>query len=126
MQVEKHGGLYFRQLHHEGVNEAIIVKDISGSTTTATTNPDPIVFESGVATGTFRDASMKLYLIGNAAFAAPEIADPRLDTGRLRFIGAGVNSTVIDCGDTHWDVTNTNPGTTQTDPPPPILWSSRI
>ena len=125
-RVKKHGGLYFRQLHHEGVNEAIIVEDISDSTTTATSNPDPIVFESSVATGTFRDASMKLYMIGNAAFAAPEIADPRLDTGRLRFLGQGVYSTVIDCGDIHFDVTNTNPANQppfQMDPPPPILWS---
>jgi hypothetical protein len=118
-QVEKHGGLYFRQLHHEGVNEAIIVKDISGSTTTATTNPDPIVFESGVATGTFKDASMKLYLIGNAAFAAPEIANPGQDAGRLRFIQGGLNSTVVDCGDIHWDVTDTNPSHQSTPAPTP-------
>lgn len=123
VQVHKHGGLYFRQLHHEGVNEAIIVKDISNSNTTATTNPDPIVFESSVGTGSFEDASMKLYMIGNAMFAAPETADPRLDTGRMRFSGGGLNSTVVDCGDTHWDVTNTNPTIYQTDPPPPILWS---
>lgn len=119
VQVEKHGGLYFRQTHHEGVNEAIIVKDISGSTTTATTNPDPIVFESGVATGTFKDASMKLYLIGNAAFAAPEIANPGQDTGRLRFIQGGLNSTVVDCGDIHWDVTDTNPSHQSTPLPTP-------
>ena len=88
-QVKKHGGLYFRQLHHEGVNEAIIVEDISESTTTATTNPDPIVFESSVATGTFKDASMKLYLIGNAAFAAPEIAEPRTRHGSLTIYWSG-------------------------------------
>ena len=104
VQVEKHGGLYFRQLHHEGVDQAIIVKDISSRGT----NPDPIVFESGVGTGKFFDASMKLYLIGNALFAAPEIPQAGLDSGRLRFFSAGVNSTVIDCGDIHWDITDTD------------------
>ena len=110
VRVEKHGGLYFRQLHHEGVDNALIVHDISGRTGGPNTNDDPIIFEHGVATGEFRDASMKLYLIGNAVFAAPEIAQPELDTGRLRFIGNGVNSTVVDCGDVHWDVTDINGG----------------
>lgn len=116
VQVEKHGGLYFRQLHHEGTNQAIIVKDISGRPSN-NTNPDPIVFESGAGTGTFNDASMKLYLIGNALFAAPEIAQAGLDDGRLRFVGAGVNSTVVDCGDIHWDVTDTDG-----DPNDPPAW----
>lgn len=122
VQVEKHGGLYFRQLHHEGVNEAIVVKDISGSAITATTNPDPIVFEGGTGTGTFKDASMKLFLIGTNVFAAPEVANPGQDTGRLRFIQGGLNSTVVDCGDIHWDVTDTNPDHQSTPAPTPD-WS---
>jgi hypothetical protein len=115
VRVEKHGGLYFRQLHHEGTNQALIVEDISGR---PATNPDPIVFESSTGTGTFNDASMKLYLIGTNIFAAPEIAQAGLDTGRLRFIGAGVNSTVIDCGDIHWDITDTDG-----DPNDPPSWA---
>lgn len=114
VQVEKHGGLYFRQLHHEGVNEAIIVEDISGG---SRTNPDPIVFEGSVATGKFYDPSMKLYTIGSSLTAAPETAQTGLDTGRLRFFGGGLNSTVIDCGDQHWDWTDADG-----DPSDPPAW----
>ena len=114
VQVEKHGGLYFRQLHHEGVDFAIIVEDISG---VQRTNPDPIVMEGGVATGQFYDPSMKLYLIGNAIAAAPETPQTGLDAGRLRFINGGVNSTVIDCGDQHWDWTDADG-----DPYDPPAW----
>jgi hypothetical protein len=110
VQVEKHGGLYFRQLHHEGADKAIKVKDISPST-----NAEPIVFESAVATGEFKDASMKLYLIGNSIIAAPEVFQPGLDDARLRFIDSGVNSTLVDCGDVHWDWTDADGD--PTDPP---------
>ena len=112
VQVEKHGGLYFRQLHHEGADKAIKVKDISPST-----NAEPIVFESAVATGEFKDASMKLYLIGNSIIAAPEVFQPGLDDARLRFIDAGVNSTLVDCGDVHWDWTDADG-----DPNDPPAW----
>lgn len=100
VSVEKHGGLYFRQLHHEGPDQAIIVEEI------AEDNDEPIVLESSVGTGIFKDDSMKLYLIGNGVFAAPEVADTRLDEGRLRFEGEGTESTVVDCGDVHWDLTD--------------------
>lgn len=106
VKVQKHGGLYFRQLHHEGVDRALTVEDISSRGT----NPDPIVFESGVASGEFNDASMKLYLIGNGISAAPEIAQTGLDDARLRFKGSGRDSTVVDCGDVHWDWTDINGG----------------
>lgn len=103
VQVTKHSGLYFRQLHHEGTPQAIIVQN------NPDTNPDPIVFESSVATGEFYDDSMKLYLIGNTVFAAPEVAQPLLDNGRLRFFGEGASSTLMDCGDIHWDITDHDP-----------------
>ncbi len=106
VRVKEHSGLYFKQLHHEGANKAIIVEDIDPAT-----NSEPIIFEHSVATGDFKDASMKLYLVGNNAFAAPEVAQPGLDDGRLRFIGSGVNSTLIECGDVHWDWTDINGGT---------------
>lgn len=118
VKVEKHGGLYFRQLHHEGVDSAIKVMDIS-SGSNPRSNPDPIVLESSVATGEFRDPSMKLYLIGSGITAAPEIASPGLDEGRLRFFDAGVNSTLVDCGDVHWDLTPVYPTPTPTPEPTP-------
>lgn len=109
VSVQKHGGLYFRQLHHEGVNQALIVEDIDSRGT----NPDPIILENSVATGIFKDASMKLYLIGNGVFAAPEIATTEVpnDNGRLRFSGDGLSSTLFDCGDIHVDLTDINTGT---------------
>ncbi len=109
VKVQKHGGLYFRQLHHEGIDKAIIVEDIS-SRSGPNTNPDPIVFESSVASGEFNDASMKLYLVGNSLTAAPETVQTGLDDTRLTFKGSGRNSTVVDRGDVHWDWTDINGG----------------
>lgn len=113
VRVQKHGGLYFRQLHTEGVNTAIKVEPLPSGTT----NNEPIIFEHSVATGEFKDASMKLYLIGNNVFSAPEVAPANLDSGRLRFTGSGVNSTVVDCGDVHWDLTDTFYRLNNTAPP---------
>jgi len=104
-RVKKHGGLYFRQLHHEGTNSALLVEDIS-SGDNPQTNPDPIVFEHGVATGEFKDPSMKLYLIGNSITAAPQVAPAFSDNGRMRFIENGQNATLVDCGDVHGDYTD--------------------
>jgi hypothetical protein len=104
MRVEKHGGLYIKQLHHEGTDYAIEVVDISDRGT----NPDPIVFEGSVLTGKFYDESMGLYTIGNSGFAEPEINAPNLDEGRLRFYDEGLGSTVIDCGDIGYDLTDTH------------------
>lgn len=109
VKVKKHGGLYFRQLHHEGVDKAIIVEDIS-SLYPNNINYDPIIFESSVASGEFNDASMQLYLIGNGVTAAPEFAQTGLDDSRMRFRGSGLYSTVVDCGDVHWDITDVNDG----------------
>ena len=104
VEVQKHGGLYFRQLHHEGVEQAIVVKDLTAREPDET-NPDPIIFESSVASGKFYDASMKLYLIGNTVVGPEEVATG-LDDVRLRFSGGGLSSTVIDCGDVHGDWTD--------------------
>lgn len=109
VKVKKHGGLYFRQLHHEGVDKAIIVEDIT-SLYPNNINYDPIIFESSVASGEFNDASMQLYLIGNSVTAAPEFAQTGLDDSRMRFRGSGFYSTVVDCGDIHWDITDVNDG----------------
>lgn len=109
VKVQKHGGLYFRQLHQEGIDKAIIVEDIS-SRSGPNTNPDPIVFESSGASGEFNDASMKLYLIGNGITSAPEIFQAGLDDNRMHFKGAGRNSTVVDCGDIHADWTDLDGG----------------
>lgn len=104
-RVKKHGGLYFKQLHHEGTNKSLIVEDISiGSN--PQTNPDKIIFEQSVATGEFKDASMQLYLIGNSVFAAPVVPQPGLDEGRLNFIGGGLDANLVDCGDVNWDITD--------------------
>ena len=106
VQVQKHSGLYFNQLHYEGVDDAIHVEDISVSPF-ETTNTDPIVMESSAVSGVFKDASMDLYLISNAIPAATEVADPRTDEGRMYFRDDGVNATVVDCGDYFADVTVT-------------------
>jgi hypothetical protein len=50
---------------------------------------------------------MKLYMIGNHVFAAPEVPLPNLDPGRLKFSSNGKNATVVDCGDLHTDWTDT-------------------
>jgi hypothetical protein len=105
VQVQKHSGLYFNQLHYEGVDDAIHVEDISVSPF-ETTNTDPIVMESSAASGVFKDASMDLYLIGNAIPAAPEEGDPSTDQGRMNFRDDGVNATVVDCGDLFTDLTD--------------------
>ena len=111
VKVQKHGGLYFRQLHHEGVDRAIVVEDISPRGWPNNTNSDPIIFESSVASGEFNDASMTLYLIGNGITAAPEMPQVATDDSRMRFKGPGRDSTVFDCGDVQWDVTDDNGGT---------------
>jgi Pectate lyase superfamily protein/Bacterial Ig domain len=111
VSVEKHGGLYFRQSHHEGIARFINVRDVDGA------NEKPIVFEASAVSGQFEDAGMKLFLIGNALTAAPEQSPPTLDDGHLRFLGDGVDSEVYDCGDVHYDGTNV----TDDDP---VLWSS--
>jgi hypothetical protein len=111
VQIEKHGGLYFRQLHQEGVHIGFIVKDLTERDPDET-NTEPIVVESSIATGEFYDAGMKLYLISNAVVAAPEAATGTLlEDGRLEFFDAGVNSTVVDCGDYHRDFTDTGGAT---------------
>lgn len=114
VEVQKHGGLYFRQLHHEGVPRALSVLDISGRHG-PNTNEDPIVYEGGVASGKFYDPSMKLYLIGNN-IQAPDAIGNFLDDARLRFIDAGVNSTLVDCGDVHTDWTDVQEDGNPTDP----------
>lgn len=110
VKIEKHGGLYFKQLHYEGTKTGLIVENI-GAATPPKTNFDPIVLENSVATGEFRDASMKLYLIGNGIIAAPNpqtsLSQNHPDKRRMEFVGAGLQSTVVDCGDVHWDRTDT-------------------
>jgi hypothetical protein len=110
VKVRKHGGLYFRQLHHEGVNQALIVESIYPDE-----NDEPIVFENSLATGKFYDPSMKLYMIGSTAFA-PETSGIGLDTGRMRFYGDGTKATLVDCGDIHWDWTDVQDDGNPTDP----------
>lgn len=105
VQVEKHGGLYLRQTHHEGAPRVINVQDISGRGSGPTTNPDPIVLEGGIGSGRIEDASAKLYLIGNG-IQAPDAVANGLDDARLRFFGGGLSSTVVDCGDVHSDWTD--------------------
>jgi hypothetical protein len=105
VQIQKHEGLYFKQLHHEGVTRALTVLDI------LETNDKPIVLEGSVATGKFYDDSMKLYLIGNSVFSSPENPLANDDNGRLEFFGNGRQATLVDCGDLHWDRTDTVPST---------------
>lgn len=104
VEVSKHAGLYFRQLHHEGVNQAIITTDLAERGEDET-NPEPIVMESSIATGKFYDASMNLYLIGNTIYAPAGNVLSFPEDGRLRFFDAGVGSKVVDCGDYHKDFT---------------------
>ncbi len=116
VRVEKHGGLYFKQLHQEGVKYAINVENIAPRT-----NSDPIIFDGSGVTGQFNDASMKLYLIGNTMSALLNEDRPGQDNSGLRFSnGSGEYATVIDCGDIHMDGTDTrareNPNTT------PLQW----
>jgi hypothetical protein len=110
VNIKKHGGLYFKQLHYEGTQTGLIVENINAGSNPET-NPDPIVLENSVATGEFRDASMKLYLIGNGIIAAPNpqtsLSQNHPDKRRMEFVGAGLQSTVVDCGDVHWDRTDT-------------------
>ena len=110
VRVKKHGGLYFKGLFHEGLDQALVVENFASAADETNNipivNTEPIVLEYGVATGEFKNASMKLYLIDNAVAAAPEISAPNLDKGRMNFTGAGVNSTVVDCGDLHHDLSD--------------------
>lgn len=102
LDVKKHSGLYFRQLHFEGVDNAIHVRDISPST-----NPDPIVIETSLLAGKFEDASMQLYLIGNNIYGSvADETDFRWDNGRMDFIDDGVESDVFDCGNFFTDFTD--------------------
>ena len=103
-QVTNHGGLYFRQTHHEGADKAIIALP------TSDTNDEPIVMESGIASGDIQEDSTKLYLVGNAVLN-PEKEHPYLDDAHMRFSGDGLNSTLVDCGDVHWDWTDIDGGT---------------
>lgn len=112
VDVYRHGGLYFKQLHHEGVNRALHVNDIDPAT-----NPEPIVMDGGVATGKFYDDSMKLYLVGNWITSAPQSSSPNVDNGTLEFFGDGVQSTIVDCGDLHGDRTDTLVDNNPNDPP---------
>jgi hypothetical protein len=114
VKVEKHGGLYFRQLHHEGVPKALDVEDISARSA-PNTNSDPIVLEASVASGNFKDASMKLYLVGNGILTPDAVANG-LDDARLRFTGGGLSSTVVDCGDGHSDWTDVQDDGNPSDP----------
>jgi hypothetical protein len=104
-KIEKHGGLYFKLTHHEGIREAFQVEDMGFYQ-----NADPIVLEGGVATGIFKDASMKLYMIGNGAMAAPGPDETRWG-GRMEFKDAGVQADVFDCGDIFGDRTDVIPST---------------
>ena len=49
-------------------------------------------------------------MIDNSVFAAPEVSAPNLDQGRMKFTGAGVNSTLVDCGDLHVDLSDIDGG----------------
>lgn len=109
VQVQKHSGLYFRQLHFEGVDNAINVKDISGRSAD-NTNSDPIVIETSLLAGIFEDASMQLYLIGNNIYGSPpNESDFKWDDGRMDFIGNGIHANLYDCGDFFTDITDVPP-----------------
>jgi hypothetical protein len=104
VDVFKHGGLYFRMLHSEGTPTGVDVNPLGEEET----NPDPIIMESSVASGNFEDGSMQLYLIGSG-LGAPNKVPFGLDDGRMRFKEDGVNADVFDCGDIHYDWTDTRP-----------------
>ena len=60
VKVKKHGGLYFKGLFHEGIKQAIVVEDfMNESDFFPIVNTEPIVLEYSVATGEFKNASMK-------------------------------------------------------------------
>lgn len=101
VHIKKHGGLYFKQIHTEQVGLTFDVQDIPEN------NDFPIVLEGGIAAGKFSDDSMKLYLVGNSILGAPERNTVGQDNTRMEFYGAGVNSKVVDCGDFHFDRTDT-------------------
>jgi len=107
LSIKKHGGLYFKQLHMEGIKKALIVEDLG----TVDTNSETIIMEHSPVAGEFNDDSMKLYLIGSGILAAPDPVAAQTvnhpDKARMEFIGAGANSTVVDCGDMHGDRTDT-------------------
>ena len=67
LDITRHGGLYFKMMHAEGVKKSIIVNDIGTDV-----NSEPIILEGSVTDGEFRDDSMKLYMIGNSVLAAPD------------------------------------------------------
>lgn len=101
--VNKHGGLYFKQVHGEGPSTTIIVNDTVGYD-----NDAPIVFEASVLFGEFNDASMKLYMIGSFAFGAPEEPQPSFWDSKMRFSGNGLLSKVVECGNLYIDRTDTD------------------
>ncbi|HEX8251480.1 MAG TPA: hypothetical protein VF599_25120 [Pyrinomonadaceae bacterium] len=116
IEINKHGGLYFKQLHVEGAQKSIVVNDVDPNSINLEpiVNNDPIILEHGVAVGEFHNASMKLFLIGTGMLAAPdpetvqEIPAPyrHVDTQVMEFYGNGWQSTVVDCGDMHGDRTD--------------------
>lgn len=120
-RIEKHGGLYFKGLHTEGTAKSIIVEDIGSAV-----NTEPIIFEYSGVVGEINDDSAKIYLVGNGLAAAPDIVTAQQtnhpDKARFEFIGAGVNSTLVDCGDIHGDRTDTNYNENPVDPNDPVGW----
>jgi len=109
LDITRHGGLYFKMMHAEGVKKSIIVNDIGTAV-----NSESIILEGSVTDGEFKDDSMNLYLIGNGILAAPDPitaqTEPHPDRSRMIFSGDGRQSTVFDCGDVHWDRTDVNGG----------------
>lgn len=101
--VNKHGGLYFKQVHVEGPHTTIIVNDMLGDANVA-----PIVFEASVLAGEFHDADMKLYSIGSFLAAAPEVPQPSFWDTKMHFRGNGLRSKVVECGNLHGDRTDTD------------------
>ena len=121
-RILKHGGLYFKGLHTEGTAKSIVVEDIGSAV-----NSEPIVFEYSSLVAEVNDDSAKLYLIGNGLAAAPDIVSAQTtnhpDKARFEFIGAGVNSTLVDCGDIHGDRTDTHVNESpEIDPYDAVTW----